>query len=236
VPFFAETARRCGTTLDRFGPFLFGNPFRIRDVMFDAHLKSREILKSGPGKFPVGVTLAMSDCQAVPGGEETCDKARAEDVDMFLEAAQEDDFIGVQTYTRTRFGPEGPLGPEEGVEVLIMGYEFWPEALEATIRYAHEMAGVPIYVTENGIGTTNDDQRVEYVRRALTGVTRCIADSIDVRGYFYWSLLDNFEWVYGYGPQFGLVAVDRDTQLRTPKPSADYLGRIARENSFDPDD
>jgi beta-glucosidase len=235
VPFFAETARRCGTTLDRFGPFLFGNPFRIRDVMFDAHIKSREILKSGPGKFPVGVTLAMSDCQAVPGGEETCDKARAEDVDMFLEAAQEDDFIGVQTYTRTRFGPEGPLGPEEGVEVLIMGYEFWPEALEATIRYAHEMAGVPIYVTENGIGTTNDDQRIEYVRRALTGVTRCIADSIDVRGYFYWSLLDNFEWVYGYGPQFGLVAVDRDTQLRTPKPSADYLGRIARENSFDPD-
>jgi len=155
------------------------------------------------------------------------------DVDKFLEAAQEDDFIGVQTYTRTRFGPEGPLGPEEGVEVLIMGYEFWPEALEGTIRYAHEKAGVPIYVTENGIGTTNDEQRVEYVRRALKGVTRCIADDIDVRGYFYWSLLDNFEWVYGYGPQFGLTAVDRETQLRTVKPSARYLGRIARENAFD---
>lgn len=235
VPFFAEAARLCGTTIDRFGPFLFGEPFTIRDVMLEAHIKARNVIKAGPGKFPVGVTLAMSDCVAEPGGEENRDKARAEDVDKFLEAAQEDDFIGVQTYTRTRFGPDGPLEAEEGVEVLIMGYEFWPEALEGTIRYAYEKAGVPIYVTENGIGTTTDEQRIEYVRRALKGVTQCIADDIDVRGYFYWSLLDNFEWVYGYGPQFGLVAVDRETQLRTVKQSASYLGRIARENAFDAD-
>jgi beta-glucosidase len=232
VPFFAEAARRCGTTLDRFGPFLFGDPFKIRDVMLEAHIQARDIIKSGPGKFPVGVTLAMSDCQAIPCGEAERDRALAEDVDAFLEAAQEDDFIGVQTYSRTRFGPEGPLEPEEGVEVLIMGYEFWPEALEGTIRYANEKAGVPIYVTENGIGTTDDEQRIEYVRRALKGVTQCMADGIDVRGYFYWSLLDNFEWVFGYGPQFGLIAVDRETQLRTVKPSGDYLGRIARENAF----
>ena len=233
--FFADVARRCGTTLARFGPFLFGEPFKIRDVMLDAHIKARDIIKAGPGRFPVGVTLAMSDYQAVPGGEDACAKAWAEDVDKFLDAAQEDDFIGVQTYSRTRFGAEGPLEPEEGVEVLIMGYEFWPEALEATIRYAHEKAGVPIYVTENGIGTTNDEQRIEYVRRALNGVIRCMADDIDVRGYFYWSLLDNFEWVYGYGPQFGLVAVDRKTQIRTVKPSAYYLGNIARNNAFDAD-
>jgi len=217
APFIAEAARLCGTTLDRFGPFLLGDPFKIRDVMLEAHIKSRDIIKAGPGNFPLGITISMSDCQAVAGGEAERDKACAEGVDPFLDAAREDDFIGVQTYSRTRFGPQGPLEPEEGVEVLTMGYEFWPEALESTIRYASEKAGVPIYVTENGIGTTNDAQRIEYVRRA------------------YWSMLDNFEWLFGYGPQFGLIAVDRETQLRTVKPSAHYLSRIARANVFDAD-
>jgi beta-glucosidase len=235
VPFFAEAARRCGTTLGRFGPFIFGEPFKIRDIMLKCHIKCRDVIKSGPGKFPVGLTISMSDYQAIPGGEATRDKAWAEDYDPFLEAARQDDFVGVQTYSRTRFGAEGPLPPEEGVEVLIMGYEFWPEALEATIRYASQKSGVPVHVTENGIGTTNDEQRIEYIRRALKGVCRCLEDEIDVRSYFYWSLLDNFEWVYGYGPQFGLISVDRETQLRGVKPSAHYLGRIAKSNSFDPE-
>ena len=137
----------------------------------------------------------------------------------------------MQTYSRHRFGPDGVLPPEDGVPVLIMGYEYWPEALEATIRYAAARAGVPIVVTENGIGTTDDDQRLDYVRRALAGVARCLDDGIDVRGYYYWSLMDNFEWLFGYGPQFGLVAVDRATQRRRPKPSAEWLGGVARRNA-----
>jgi beta-glucosidase len=71
------------------------------------------------------------------------------------------------------------------------------------------------------------------VREALEGVGRCLADGIDVRGYFYWSLLDNFEWALGYGPRFGLVEVTRDTFVRTPKPSAAWLGGIARVNRLD---
>ncbi|RJP24772.1 MAG: glycosyl hydrolase family protein [Candidatus Abyssobacteria bacterium SURF_5] len=232
LEFMAEAARRCGSTVDRFGPYLFGKPFRINEVMLKSHIKARDAMKAASGKFPVGVTLSMADYQAVPGGEQQRDRALAEDYDPFLEAARKDDFIGVQTYSRTRFGPDGALGPEEGVEVLIMGYEFWPEALEPTIRYAYEKAKVPVYVTENGIGTTNDEQRIEYVRRALKGVVNCLQDKIDVRGYYYWSLMDNFEWLFGYGPQFGLIAVDRETQLRTIKPSATYLGRIARANEF----
>lgn len=233
MPFFAEAARSCGSTLDRFGPFLFGDPFKIRDVMLEAHIKAREPIKGGPGDFPLGITLSLSDCQAIPGGEAQRDKARAEDCDMFLEVGADDDFIGVQTYSRTRYGPDGPLGPEEGVEVLIMGYEFWPESLEGVIRYVNEKVNVPIYVTENGIGTTNDEQRIEYVRRAIKGVANCIKDGIDVRGYFYWSMLDNFEWVFGYGPQFGLIGVDRETQLRTIKPSAHYLSGIMKANALE---
>ena len=79
-------------------------------------------------------------------------------------------------------------------------------------------------MTENGIGTTDDEQRIRYTTDALEGVGRCLADGLDVRGYFHWSLMDNFEWAQGYVPQFGLVAVDRETQRRTPKPSAAWLG------------
>jgi beta-glucosidase len=113
-----------------------------------------------------------------------------------------------------------------------MGYERWPQALGATIRRAAEVAAVPILVTENGIATDDDAERVEFVRHALDGVLDCLADGVDVRGYFYWSALDNFEWAYGYEPRFGLVAVDRQTQARTPKPSAAFLGEVARRNAL----
>ena len=91
---------------------------------------------------------------------------------------------------------------------------------------------MPIYITENGIGTEDDTRRIEYIDRALAGVQNCLADGIDVRGYIHWSLLDNYEWIYGYRPKFGLVAVNRETQERTPKPSAFYFGEIARCNGL----
>src|SRR5207247_5775435 len=138
----------------------------------------------------------------------------------FPEATHGDECFGVQCYSRTRFSPEGMLGPEEGVRLTQMGYEFWPEALEATIRRAWEVTrGVPILVTENGIGTEDDAERIEFVGRALGGVLACLADGIDVRGYVDWRLLDTFEWILGYRPTLGLVAADRTPQARTPEPS-----------------
>ena len=205
---------------------------KARDVMLEAHRLAAAALKSSRGKFPVGICLALGDLQAVPGGEARRDHIKAECQDIFYEAARGDDFIGVQSYTRNRISADGTLPPEPGVETTMMRYEFWPEALEATIRQASAIAKVPVIVTENGIGTDKDDRRIEYVRRALNGVARCIRDGIDVRGYCYWSLLDNFEWNSGYRPTFGLVAVDRATQARTTKPSAKWLGDIARANTL----
>jgi beta-glucosidase len=176
----------------------------------------------------------MDDYQAVDGGESKRDQIRRGMEDVFLEATGGDDFVGVQTYSRSRIGPEGRLDAEPGVPVLPMGYEYYPEALEATIRRAWEVTKgeVPILVTENGIGTDDDEQRLAYVRRALEGVLVCLADGIDVRGYTCWSLLDNFEWLFGYGPKFGLVEVDRTTFTRSPKPSARWLGQVARANAL----
>jgi beta-glucosidase len=199
----------------------------VNQALVTAHRKGTEAIRSGPGDAPVGLTVSMTDYQLQPGGEEWLERLRRPSEDVFLEATGGDDFVGVQTYTRMRIGPDGALAGEEGVPVTQMGYEFWPEALEGTVRRAAGQTGLPVVVTENGIGTDDDAARVEYVGRALAGVQRCLDDGIDVRGYFYWSLLDNFEWVLGYGPTFGLVGVDRETFVRRPKPSAAWLGQVA---------
>jgi beta-glucosidase len=205
----------------------------VNQALVAAHRRAVDAIRSGPGDYPVGMTLSMTDYQLQPGGEEWLERIRRPSEDVFLEATEGDDFIGVQTYTRTRVGPDGSVGGEEGVPTTQMGYEFWPEALEGTVRRAWDKTGgVPVYVTENGIGTDDDALRIDYVRRALTGLKRCLDDGIDVRGYFYWSLLDNFEWVLGYGPTFGMVAADRDTFERRPKPSAAWLGGVARANAL----
>ena len=164
------------------------------------------------------------------GPDSKRDKKCAEVYDPWLAAAQRSDFLGVQAYTRCRVGKRSDLAPEPGAELTQMGYEYWPEALEACLRYAAARVSVPIYVTENGVSTDDDVRRIEYIRRALDGLVRCLKDGIDVRGYIHWSLLDNFEWIMGYRPKFGLVAVDRATQERTIKPSAHYFGEIARTN------
>jgi len=197
-----------------------------------AHHRAVEAIKSASGTFPVGITLALQDIQAAEGGEKRAAKMRKAINDIYLESLDGDDFVGVQAYSRVRIGPQGLLPEQEGVELTQMGYEFWPEALEATIRDAAAKTKLPVIVTENGIGTADDTRRIAYVQRALQGVINCMKDGIDVRGYTYWSAFDNYEWSLGYRPTFGLIAVDRETQQRTVKPSARWLGEVARMNSI----
>lgn len=200
----------------------------VSRVFIDAHRRSVEAIRAASPGTPVGLTVSMAEYVAVDGGEEAMQEERRFMEDIFLEATDGDDFVGIQTYTRARVGPHGHVGPEDGVEMLPMGYEYWPQSLEATLRRAWEVTGgrVPLLVTENGIGTDDDDQRIAYVHDALQGVLRAISDGIDVRGYTYWSLLDNFEWAFGYRPKFGLASVDRTTFERSPKPSARWLAEV----------
>ena len=109
-----------------------------------------------------------------------------------------------------------------------MDYENYPEALGHVIRKVHESLPIPIMVTENGITTSDDTERVEFIQKALSGVQACIADGIPVIGYMHWSLLDNFEWQKGFAMTFGLIAVDRTTMKRTPKQSLFVLGSYAK--------
>lgn len=210
----------------------FGGYAAVNAHMIAAHRAAVPVLKAGPGSFPVGICVAMGDWSIEGDHPDVLERTRHMHEGQFLEAARGDDFVGVQAYSRTRLSAEGlPIGPAEGVPVVAsMGYEYWPDALEVSIRHAAQVAQVPVIVTENGIGTHDDTERVAYTTDALGGLVRCLEDGIEVRGYYHWSLLDNFEWALGYAPQFGLVSVDRSSQVRTPKPSARWLGEIARAN------
>ena len=213
-----------------FSSFFFGNAEKSRQNMMAAHTKGKAAVKACKN-IPVGLSLAMEDDQ--PEGADSRYREKQTDVyGPWLNLAKQDDFSGVQTYTRSRIGRAKALPPPQGAELTQMGYEFYPESLEHTVRFAAKESGVPVIVTENGIATEDDTRRVEYIQRALGGVKRCIDDGVVVRGYIHWSLLDNFEWIYGYAPKFGLIAVDRETQTRSVKPSAVMLGKIAKANSL----
>ncbi|MFI7361378.1 glycoside hydrolase family 1 protein [Streptomyces sp. NPDC050149] len=220
-----------GTTADKRNLFLFTWSETGMAVVKRSHTMARRAIKEVSPSTQVGLTLALQDYQPGPGGEKASDRRWAAAFESFLPALDGDDFLGVQNYSRVLVGPDGALPHPEGAELTQMGHEFYPQALENVLRRAAS-AGVPMFVTENGIATEDDTRRVEFVRLALQGLERCLADGIDVRGYYHWSTFDNFEWMLGYKPMFGLIAVDRETQQRTVKDSARRLGEIARRNAL----
>ena len=197
-------------------------------LVFRAHQAAKEAIKAIHPEIQVGITLSLHDLQALPGGEAFAENAWDEEFRHYLSFIQGDDFLGVQNYTRTQYGSEGQLPCPEGAELTQMDYEFYPEALEHVIRKVHSDFPGNLIVTENGIATSDDTRRVEFIRRALQGVENCLNDGIPVKGYCHWSLMDNFEWQKGYSMTFGLIAVDRTTQERKPKESLKYLGSFAQ--------
>jgi beta-glucosidase len=200
------------------------------EVMSGIHRAAREAIKSGPGDTKVGWTLALVDLQAAPGGEERLERARRGAQLDWLDVSRDDDWVGVQTYSRNILGETGPVPLADGVPTMQTGWEVYPESLEHTVRLAAGHAGVPVVVTENGMATDDDEARVAYTAAALRGLERCVDDGIDVRGYLHWTLLDNFEWMAGFAKTFGLIAFDHDTFERRIKPSARWLGDVARSN------
>ncbi len=124
--------------------------------------------------------------------------------------------------------PATTRAPPEGAPVTQMGWELNPDGLGRAIRLAAG-SGLPVVITENGIATADDRERVAYMRAHLAQVAEALRDGIDVRGFMYWSAFDNFEWNEGYRPRFGMVAVDREDDLRrVVLPSARAYGELAR--------
>ena len=200
-------------------------------ALLAAHRVGKQAIKAERGDVPVGMTLAMFDDQAV-GAPTRRDAMRKQLYGMWLEAARDDDFVGVQNYERVLWGPEGRLPPPAGSVLTQGGGEVYAASLANACRYAHEQARVPVIVTEHGVSATDDTIRVNLIRGALAELQKAIAGGLPVQGYVHWSLLDNYEWVAGFKYRHGLFAVDRSNFQRTAKPSAAVLGAIARRNAL----
>ncbi len=204
-----------------------------------AHRLGKAAIKAARSTLPVGVTMAIPDDQeAEPNSLR--DRYRQEVYMPWFEVARGDDFLGVQNYDRQLWDAKGKVSPPKGDtrgtdDALVYnasGGVVYPDSLANSVRYAYANARVPIIVTEHGVSSADDRIRANLIPAALTELKKAMDDGIPVKGYLHWSLLDNFEWVYGYKHQYGLIAVDRTTFRRTPKPSAEVLGAIARANAL----
>jgi beta-glucosidase len=239
---------------------------RAADGLIAGHRRARAAVKELRPSARVGQTHAMLEWESNAGGRPMMNFSRRMSEDVFLEASKEDDFIGVQTYTRVQLQMARPVGwlarpvlaagpltrllmwvamsrvdlsnppapnPNDGVRRTQMGYEFRPQAVAATVRRVAELLpGKPIIVTEHGLATADDAERIEFITGGLAALHAVIADGIPLGGYIHWSAFDNFEWDKGYSMTFGMIGVDRETQVRTVRPSARFLGEIARNNKL----
>ena len=157
------------------------------------------------------------------------------------------DFVGINYYLRLVVRDDASSDRLRASAVNVpncrttsMGWEIYPQGLTEIVNWVHGRYGrLPLYITENGAafddsllpnGAVDDTLRVEYLKAHLLAARQAICDGVDLRGYFVWSLLDNFEWQFGFTKRFGIVYVDYPTQRRIPKLSARYYAKVIRSN------
>lgn len=210
--------------------FLMPRNEKQEKCVMQAHRAAVETIKTVRPDIKVGLTLSLFDYQIVPGGEDQAARLWHEDFGWYLPYIREDDFLGVQNYSRKLVDKNGSREPASDVPVTQMGYEDYPPSIGNVLRKVSEAFDGELLVTENGIGTDDDERRCEFIREAFAGVMAAKEAGVNVTGYLHWSLLDNFEWQAGFSKTFGLIAVDRETQTRHPKQSMGVLGALRRKD------
>lgn len=228
-----QAAKLLGVEAFRPGAILYVDDVPLyRANQMEGHRRAVAAIKAVRSDLPVGVTLAILDDQAV-GPNSMRDRVRARYYAEWLQlAAKTCDFLGVQNYERKRWDANGILPPPEDARRNGSGAEVWPASLAGAVRYGWEATRLPIIVTEHGVNSDDDSLRAWLIPAALAELKKVMDEGVPVQGYFHWSLLDNFEWGFGYHHRFGLHAFDPKTFKRTAKPSTAVLARIARANSL----
>ncbi len=148
------------------------------------------------------------------------------------------DFFGVNYYTRIhlRFNPFKKMGVElrhldiDGHGLTNIGWEVHPRGLAKVLRYASRL-NLPIMITENGIASHDSQEKVKYMKKHIDVIEKCLRDGLNIRGYFYWTLIDNYEWLLGFDARFGLYHVDFETLKRSPTAAASYYTYLIQSRS-----
>ncbi len=217
---------------------------RVNAILATAHRTATAVLRAGRGRPKIGTCLhlpciepfRMDSADDIAGAE----LARTVMVDVHLDdlrrGGDAGDFVGLQYYSRLRVDVTSPgfvAAPSAEAQVTQMGWEVYPQGFGSVLRRIAE-SGLPVVVTENGIATCDDAQRIRFIAEHLHELKDAIDAGVDVRGYLHWSSFDNFEWAHGYAPTFGLIGIDRDDHYRrVVRPSAVAYGAVARSGSLD---
>ncbi|MDO8614977.1 MAG: family 1 glycosylhydrolase [Dehalococcoidia bacterium] len=229
-----------------------------RHVLIALGRMHQAIRESAPHSPQIGPVINMT--YVMPGGDTEEDRQAAQLMDQYLNAYWLDglrdgvigppagdgepveglkgawDFVGVNYYSRAvvKAGPPPAMieqvPPPADAETSTMGWEVYPDGFYQCLKRAAGY-GVPVYITENGIGTDDDEQRRRYVVRHLAQAHRALREGVDLRSYLHWTFQDNFEWAEGFRQKFGLFAREEGTLRRIPKPSAAMFAEIARANA-----
>ncbi|WP_426560603.1 family 1 glycosylhydrolase [Angustibacter sp. McL0619] len=205
----------------------------IADGLAAGHEAARAAIKAHRPDLPVGLSLAIVDDQVVGDDPSIRDRKRAQVYERWLDLVRADDFVGVQNYEQIRYDDKGAVPVGVGAPVNQLGSAIEPLSLAGAVRYAHRTTGIPVLVTEHGVSTSDDALRAGFLAPSLRGLLDVVEEGVPVLGYLHWTLMDNFEWIFGYGHQLGLHSVDRETFARTRKGSADVYASIVAANGVD---
>src|SRR5262249_49006711 len=158
---------------------------RMQGYLLEGHAAARAAIKRVRPDLPVGVSLSMLDDQEGEPGSMR-DAARADLYGPWLGAARGDDFVGEQNYERKRWGRNGPMPPPDGAIVNFRGGEVYAPSLAGAVRYAHAASGVPVLVSEHGVGTDDDRVRQNLIPEALRHLKDAMDEGVPVMGYCHW--------------------------------------------------
>ncbi len=224
-----EQGRAFHTSPLKINSFLKPRSEKTERFVLEAHAAAKKAIKEVLPEAKVGLTLSLFDYQPTKAGKNAAVKLWKEDFGWYLPYIREDDFLGVQNYSRKIVDENGTREPAADAPLTQMGYEDYPRSIgNVLMRVARHFPG-ELMVTENGIATSDDERRCAFIKEALSSVMIAKKRGVPVTGYFHWSLLDNFEWQAGFDKTFGLIAVDRSTQTRYPKNSLKVLGDLAAQ-------
>ncbi|PJC87202.1 beta-glucosidase [Vibrio sp. HA2012] len=203
----------------------------MMSLLIEGHKVARETLKKHNPDMQVGFSLAMLDDQPL-GENSLLEQKRKESYGDWFDAAEFADFIGIQNYERVVWDDKGSVPVPDDAMKNATGSWIDPTSLANCVAYVYQRTQKPIFVTEHGMGTDNDNHRETFLRQSLVHLMDVVEEGIPVLGYIHWTLMDNFEWIHGYGLRFGLCSVDRNTFERTPKASAYAYRDMILKNQF----